>query len=86
MLNDLYFKTTYNITPHFLGPTGGLKIEGLLYFRITQDYLTVPVDNLTESTVPVAVHSNTYHFITKDSFFSMVTSISLLLCLFFSYV
>ncbi len=31
MLNDLYFKTTCNIRPHFLGPIGGLKIEGPLY-------------------------------------------------------
>ncbi len=31
MLNDLYFKTTCNIRPHFLGPVGGLKIEGPLY-------------------------------------------------------
>ncbi len=31
MLNDLYFKTTYNIRPHFLGPMGGLKIEVSLY-------------------------------------------------------
>ncbi len=31
MLNDLYFKTTSNIRPHFLGPMGGLKIEGPLY-------------------------------------------------------
>ncbi len=31
MLNDLYFKTTCNIRPHFLGPMGGLKIEGPLY-------------------------------------------------------
>ncbi len=32
MLNDLYFKTTCNIRPHFVGPMGGLKIEGQLYF------------------------------------------------------
>ena len=32
MLNDLYFKTTCNIRPYFLGPIGGLKIEGPLYF------------------------------------------------------
>ncbi len=31
MLNDLYFKTTCNIRPHFRGPMGGLKIEGSLY-------------------------------------------------------
>ncbi len=31
VLNDLYFKTTYSIRPHFLGPIGGLKMEGLLY-------------------------------------------------------
>ncbi len=31
MLNDLYFKTTCNIRPHFLGPMGGLKIEVSLY-------------------------------------------------------
>ncbi len=31
VLNDLYFKTTCNIRPHFLGPMGGLKIEGPLY-------------------------------------------------------
>ncbi len=30
MLNDLYFKTTCKIRPHFLGPMGGLKIEGPL--------------------------------------------------------
>ncbi len=31
VLNYIYFKTTCNISPHFLGPLGGLKIEGLLY-------------------------------------------------------
>ncbi len=31
LLNDLYFKTTCNIRPHFLRPMGGLKIEGPLY-------------------------------------------------------
>ncbi len=31
LLNDLYFKTTCNIRPHFLGPMGGLRIEGPLY-------------------------------------------------------
>ncbi len=31
MLNDLYFQTTCNIRPHFLGPMGGLEIEGPLY-------------------------------------------------------
>ncbi len=31
VLNYLYFQTTYNIRPHFLGPIGGLKIEGPLY-------------------------------------------------------
>ncbi len=31
MLNDIYFKTTCNIRPHFLGPMGGLKLEGPLY-------------------------------------------------------
>ena len=31
VLNDLYFKTTCNIR-HFLGPVGGLKIEGPLYW------------------------------------------------------
>ncbi len=31
MLNDLHVKTTCNIRPHFLGPMGGLKIEGPLY-------------------------------------------------------
>ncbi len=31
MLNDLYFKTTCMIRPLFLGPIGGLKIEGPLY-------------------------------------------------------
>ncbi len=31
VLNDLYFKTTCNIRPHFLGLVGGLKIEGPLY-------------------------------------------------------
>ena len=30
VLNDLYFKTTCNIRPRFLGPMGGLKIEGPL--------------------------------------------------------
>ena len=33
MLNDLYFKTTCNIRPHFIGPMGGLKIEGPLYLK-----------------------------------------------------
>ncbi len=28
LLNDFYFKTTCNIRAHFLGPMGGLKIEG----------------------------------------------------------
>ncbi len=31
VLSDLYFKTTCNIRPHFLGPMGGLKMEELLY-------------------------------------------------------
>ncbi len=31
MLNDLNFKTTCNIRPNFLGPMGGLKLEGPLY-------------------------------------------------------
>ncbi len=31
VLNDLYFKATCNIRPHFLGHMVGLKIEGLLY-------------------------------------------------------
>ncbi len=31
VLNDLYFKTTCNIRPHFLGPMDGLIIEGPLY-------------------------------------------------------
>ncbi len=31
MLNDRYFRTTCNKRPHFLGPIGGLKIEGPLY-------------------------------------------------------
>ncbi len=31
LLNDLYFKTTCNVRPYFLGPMGGLKIEGPLY-------------------------------------------------------
>ncbi len=30
VLNYLYFKTTCNIRPHFLGPMGGLKMEGPL--------------------------------------------------------
>ncbi len=34
VLNNLYFKTTCNIRPHFLGPIGGLKIEGPLYVQI----------------------------------------------------
>ena len=34
MLNDLYFKTTCSIRPHFLGPMGGLKIDGPLYFSL----------------------------------------------------
>ncbi len=33
VLNGLYFKTTSNIRPHFLGPKGGLKIEGPLYYN-----------------------------------------------------
>ncbi len=36
MLNDLYFKTTCNTIPHFLGPMGGLKIERALYFGSLQ--------------------------------------------------
>ncbi len=28
VLNNLYFKTTCNIRAHFVGPMGGLKIEG----------------------------------------------------------
>ncbi len=51
MLNDLYFKTTCNIRPHFLRPMGGLKMEGSLYtciciggnfsFKMNIQYLTV---------------------------------------------
>ncbi len=37
MLNDLYFKTTCNIRPHFLGPMGGLKIYGPLYMEMCTD-------------------------------------------------
>ncbi len=33
MLNDLNFKTTCSIRPHFFGPMGGLKIEGPLYTK-----------------------------------------------------
>ncbi len=29
-----YFRTTCNIRPRFLGPIGGLKIEGLLYYNL----------------------------------------------------
>ncbi len=29
--NNLYFQNTCNIKTHFLGSTGGLKIEGLLH-------------------------------------------------------
>ena len=31
VLNDLYFKTTCNVRPQFIGPMGGPKIEGPLY-------------------------------------------------------
>ncbi len=34
VLNNLYFKTTCNIRPNFLGPIGGLKIAGPLYIII----------------------------------------------------
>ncbi len=33
VLNDLYFKTICNIRPQFLGPMGGLKMEGPLYLQ-----------------------------------------------------
>ncbi len=33
----LFFKTTCNIRQHFLGPMGGLKIEGPLYFHVDGD-------------------------------------------------
>ncbi len=36
MENDLYFKTTCNIRPHFPGPMGDLKMEGPLYALILQ--------------------------------------------------
>ena len=35
VLLNLYFKTNFNIGPHFHGPVGGLKIEGLLYMAFT---------------------------------------------------
>ncbi len=35
VLNDLCFKTTCNIRPHFLGPMSGLKIEEPLYIYRT---------------------------------------------------
>ncbi len=38
-VNDLYFKTTSNIRPYFLGPIGGLKIEEPLYLFQTDHYL-----------------------------------------------
>ncbi len=41
VLNDLYFKTTCNIRPHFLGPMGGLKIEGLRYMLYSQRLLDI---------------------------------------------
>ncbi len=34
VLNDLCIKTNCKIRPHFLGPMGGLKIEGPLYSLI----------------------------------------------------
>ncbi len=40
MLNDLYFKTTCNIRPHFFGPMGSLKIEGPLYFVEAMGFLS----------------------------------------------
>ncbi len=38
VLNDLYFKTTCNIRPHFLRPMGGHKIEGPLYIQVAHVY------------------------------------------------
>ena len=53
MSNGLYFKTTYSIRPHLLGPIGGLKIERSLYMHVfilhknTVGGLTVP-ENVLE--------------------------------------
>ncbi len=61
MLNDLYFKTTCNIRPYFLGSMGGFKIEGPLYFKKTcniRPHCLCPMGGLTTGrsvlvTVPV---------------------------------
>ncbi len=49
LLNDIYFKTTCNIRPHFLGLMGGLKIEGPLYIafqtlsQVNKTYMVLAV-------------------------------------------
>ncbi len=64
LCNDLYFKTTCNIRPHFLGPMGGLKIEGPLYVKLLSNcHITFQVLNrytpLCVSTA-VCIHINHY--------------------------
>ncbi len=56
MLNDLYFKTTCNIRPHFLGLKGCLKIEGPLHKSIGSIF--------DVNVVPRQAHSN--YKVTRD--------------------
>ncbi len=55
MLNDLSFKTTCDIRPHFLGPMGGLKIEGPLYLHFCQRFAVNPVFQSLSSSAPSPV-------------------------------
>ncbi len=56
MLNDLYFKTTCNIRPHFLRHMGGLKIEGPVYFKVQMvDYMYCYIGNCRSSIMSLIV-------------------------------
>ena len=51
MINGLYFKTTCNIRPQFVGPMGGLKID-----RGTAVLDRWPLARAELKTFPVHVH------------------------------
>ncbi len=64
VLNDLYFKTTCNIRPHFLRPMGGLKIEGPLQTKVHEvrhQLYHIPVVYLIPDGGPQAYQTPVWH-------------------------
>ncbi len=55
--------TTCNIRPHFLGPMGGLKIEGLLY---------IPDDIISQGPSEVVFHYEILQFQQDSNLYALV--------------